>query len=135
MLQRLFLWPVLVLGLLAASRAPADAETAIRCPGKLGSDAAQSGWRSPVRPPQAGAGPWTLFDGRPEDLASLAPDRDTGRSQVFSLEPVGEHWVQCRIGRGPVLEQRLPDTLKRCEVAYMPGRGSAVRFADTMSCR
>lgn len=124
-----------VLALLLASRAPADAETALRCPGKLEPGAARSGWNPPAKQPQAGAGPWTLFDGKPEDLASLAPDRDTGQLVVFNIEGIGEPWVQCRIGRGPVLERMLPANMKSCEVAYTRGAGSTSRFADTMSCR
>jgi hypothetical protein len=64
----------------------------------------------------------TVFDGPPEELASLVPDGDseddktTTESWTLAANPRG-YWITCHYSSTTVtLTQRLPDTARRCEV-------------------
>lgn len=64
----------------------------------------------------------TLFDGPPEELASLVPDGDSETDKTttefwtLAANPRG-YWITCHYSSTTVtLTQRLPDTAARCEV-------------------
>ena len=64
----------------------------------------------------------TVFDGPPEELASLVPDCDsedgktTTEFWTLAANPRG-YWITCRYSSTTVtLTRRLPDTARRCEV-------------------
>ena len=64
----------------------------------------------------------TVFDGPPEELASLVPDGDseddktTTEFWTLAANPRG-YWITCHYSSTTVtLTQRLPDSATRCEV-------------------
>ena len=64
----------------------------------------------------------TVFDGPPEELASLVPDGDsedgktTTESWTLAANPRG-YWITCHYASTTVtLTQRLPDSAARCDV-------------------
>jgi len=64
----------------------------------------------------------TVFDGPPEELASLVPDGDSETDKTatefwtLAANPRG-YWITCRYSSTTVtLTRRLPDSATRCEV-------------------
>lgn len=69
----------------------------------------------------------TFFDGKPEEKASLAPDKQTavnGHSVAswtfgFSDRPI---WVACRYaGTDVILSRELPKSTRMCSITYAAG--------------
>ena len=112
----------------------AAAPLTLTCPEKP-ETAAGSGWTKLAATPAGSSDGWSIFDGRPEEMAQLAPDRDTGKAQVFGFDPKAETWIRCGSGSPvAVYERKLPAGLKACEVRY-GGPKTKPKFERTLACR
>lgn len=119
---------------LLAPESLAAAPLTLTCPEKP-ETAAGSGWTKLAATPAGSSDGWSIFDGRPEEMAQLAPDRDTGKAQVFGFDPKAETWIRCGSGSPvAVYERRLPTGLKTCEVRY-GGPKTKPKFERTLACR
>ena len=58
----------------------------------------------------------TIFDGTPEEMASLAPDTQDGQSVwTFAAQKQRKIWLECNYNNTPLkLARALPDTVTRC---------------------
>ena len=106
---------------LSAASASAD----VSCPMKI--DVAQNlaapmaDWTAGMEalPPELSG--LTVFDGPPEELASLVPDGDseddktTTEFWTLAANPRG-YWITCYSSTTVTLTRRLPDSATRCEV-------------------
>ena len=69
----------------------------------------------------------TFFDGKPEDKASLAPDREApGKGKIVSTWTFGAGdravWVACRYAwTNLILTRELPKKTRTCTVTYASG--------------
>lgn len=74
-----------------------------------------------ICPPRAGQAPRYIdvFDGSPEELATLVPDRYTTRTASWELGYVYEAGrivtIRCKYADGQMLDVPLPDKIQRCK--------------------
>ena len=70
---------------------------------------------------------WTgiaMFNGPPEELASLVPDgkdeKDNLNNDIWKLTPDSHgYWIQCNYANTTVtLSKKLPDSAKQCKIRY-----------------
>jgi len=62
----------------------------------------------------------TFFDGKPEEGASLVPDKRTRTSATWTFAATGRPvWLACSYsGTDIVLRRELPKTIKTCSITY-----------------
>jgi hypothetical protein len=115
------------------SAAPAHAQ-GLMCPATIDTKqelaAAQSGWQPFVARDPHHLDEVTIYDGHPSGMASLVPDREIKRAGKpvniwnFSQTPAFRIWLQCTYrGTSVTLIRQLDQSLKTCEVTYVPGPG------------
>lgn len=106
------------------------------CPGTLAVRPAQSvaappGWRATDEPEQHYLRGARLFDGEPKDLADLIPERggwDLGANQGRGYTLVCQYE-----GTEAVLEAKVPDGLRRCQMSRQKVNWHGVRFGRTVT--
>ena len=92
-------------------------------------------WQARIDPsPHALAG-ITLFDGSPDQQASLVPDKDIPSGQrnrlaTWTLGSLGGAlWLSCRyLDTAVTLERQLPTSYQTCQLLYGPG-GTVIRLS------
>jgi hypothetical protein len=60
-----------------------------------------------------------IFDGPPEEHASLKPDRQSDQTATWSFQGKSIHYIVCRYSYTTIqLTRALPTSVKRCSVSY-----------------
>jgi len=114
--------PAMVLLILGITPALADVSCPISISVTQNLAAPATGWTEGMEDLPTELSGVTVFDGPPEELASLVPDGDseddktTTEFWTLAANPRG-YWITCHYSSTTViLTQRLPETATRCDV-------------------